>query len=118
MLAMHSLVSTIAADLCDSLCEQRACTCQQRGAKSVRDGCRRSEVGLILQQRLLEALEGHVCRHGVEATEAAQLSGCAQFCRMKRDAVTIWQQFADVLEAPRLHFKVVRTRSSDPPACS
>lgn len=60
--------------------------------------------------------DAFVCM-AVEATEAAELSGCAGFCRMKRGAVTVWRQFADFLGTPCLHFRVVLARFSDPPAC-
>jgi len=64
------------------LLAERFCT------KSVLDGCWHSEV--VLQQRLHEALQEQV-----EAWRGGK-SGCVGFCLMKRDAVTIWQQLADV----------------------
>ena len=34
------------------------------------------------------------CLHGVEATETAEFNGCTEFCLVRLNAVTIWQQFA------------------------
>ena len=67
------------------------------------DGCWHGEV--VLQQRLREAWEGHVCRHSVESTEAVELSGCcAEFCLMEGDAVksdnisqTFWRHLVSIL---------------------